>query len=188
MTINFKKTLVSGLVAASLAMVCGSALAAANPVNVAVTFTGNVKDNTCDTPTVVNGNTIDFGIISQANFSSTAGTVGKDKVFSLSFTNCGSDAQNVDITFEGDGAADNASLANGTAVGDATGVGVKLFGGTGYATEMTINDPTAKASYTTLSSGGPHLINLKASAVQTTSATPSAGTLNTQGTLVVTYE
>lgn len=189
MKINFKKTLVSGLVAASLAAVSFGAMAA-NPVDVAVTFTGTILDNTCDTPTVTGGSVIAFGNISRANFNTTAGTVGKEKEFTLSFANCGADAQNVDITFKGTNlAADNISLANGTGASNATGVGVKLLGGTGYATTMTLNDPTAKASYTSLAPGaGPHLISLKAQAVQTTATTPSLGALNAEGTLVVTYE
>lgn len=186
MTINFKKTLVSGLVAASLAAVSYGVMAA-NPVDVQVTFTGTILDNTCDTPEVTGGSTIDFGNISLANFNTTAGTVGKEKEFTLSFANCGADARNIDITFEGANlAADSISLANGTG---ATGVGIKLLGGAGYATTMTLNDSSAKASYTSLASGaGPHFISLKAQAVQTTATTPSPGGLNAEGTLVVTYE
>ncbi len=190
MTINFKKTLVSGLVAASLAVVSGSAMAVSNPVNVDVTFTGTILDNTCDTPTVTGGSTIAFGNISQANFSNTVGTVGKEKLFTVEFENCGANAQNVDITFTGtDDAADGISLPNSIAEGNATGVGVTLLGGNNYGTVMKLNDPTAKASYATLSSGaGPFTINLKAQAVQTTASIPSLGDLDASGTLVVTYE
>ncbi|WP_316424940.1 fimbrial protein [Klebsiella oxytoca] len=192
MTVNFRKTLVSGLVAASLAAISAGTMAAANPVEVAVTFTGTILDNTCGTPTVVGGSAIEFGNISRANFTE-VGAVGKEKVFQLQFTNCGNDAGNVDISFKGDDlAADQTSLANGTGEDDASGVGVKLLGGTDYGTTMTLNNDAAKARYSTLAVGGtsetPHLINLKAQVVQTSETTPSTGYLNTQGTLVVTYE
>lgn len=192
MTVNFRKTLASGLVAASLAAVSAGAMAVANPVSVAVTFTGTILDNTCGTPTVVGGSAIEFGNISRANFTD-VGSVGKEKVFQLQFTDCGDDAGSVDISFQGVNIADDqTSLANGTEEGDASGIGVKLLGGTNYGTTMTLNNDAAKARYSTLAVGGtssaPHLINLKAQVVQTSATTPSLGTLNAQGTLVVTYE
>ncbi|MFA1240772.1 fimbrial protein [Serratia odorifera] len=185
MVVNFKKTLLSGLMVASLAVVSGNVLA--NPVDVSVTFTGTILDNTCDTPTVTDSanNTVDFGRVSLSNFGTAIGTEAAEEEFSLSFTNCGASAEDVNITFRGTAAADNISLDNVS--GTAAGVGVKVYGGPATDTELTINT-AAMGEYTSLSSGtGPHLVPLKAKLVRTTEGAVTAGTLDTQGILVVHY-
>lgn len=190
MTVNFRKTLVSGLVAASLAAVSGGVMA--NPVNVAVTFTGTIVDNTCDTPTVTDstGNIVDFGQVSLANFGPSVGDYAAEQDFSLTFSNCGTDVGNVKVTFTGPEAVDAASLKNIS--GSATGVGVRVFGGPDTDTELTINSDDAAATgvYTSLTSTGSHQLPFKARMVRTTVGADAltVGTLDTQGTLVVHYQ
>ncbi|VUS73244.1 fimbrial protein [Klebsiella huaxiensis] len=189
MTINFKKTLVSGLVAASLAVVSGSAMAVSNPVNVDVTFTGTILDNTCDTVSVGDAGIVAFGTISQSDFGSSGiGAVGATKTFTIDFTNCGTEADDVDVWFVGTTTNTINALDNPTAVGNAENVGVQVYGGAGAATLLKSNDVTAKASYTgALTAGGTGSVDLVAKVVQTTATTPTLGALNASGTLVVQY-
>lgn len=128
MVVNFKKTLLSGLMAVSLVAVSGGALAASAPVNVDVTFTGTILDNTCDTVSVANGGTVDFGNISQSDFSGGVGAVGATKSFTIDFTNCGTEAKDVDVWFVGNTTNAINALDNPIAAGNATDVGVQVWG------------------------------------------------------------
>lgn len=190
MTINFKKTLVSGLVAASLAVVSGSALAVSTPVDVPVTFTGTIMDNTCDTVSVGDAGVVAFNTISLSDFGSSGiGAVGATKTFTIDFANCGTEAGDVDVWFVGSAANNGISaLDNPVAVGNAENVGVQVYGGAGAATLLKSDDTTAKASYTgALTAGGTGSVDLVAKVVQTTATTPTLGALNASGTLVVQY-
>lgn len=191
MTINFKKTLVSGLMAASLAAVSAGAMAASYPVDVPVTFTGTIMDNTCDTVSVGNAGIVAFNTISQSDFgSSGAGAVGATKAFTIDFAGCGTQASDVDVWFVGS-AANNSinALDNPIAAGNAENVGVQVYGGADAATLLKSDDVTAKASYTgVLTAGGTGSVNLVAKVVQTNDAAlPTLGALNASGTLVVQY-
>lgn len=190
MTVNFKKTLVSGLVAASLAAVSCGATAASYPVDVPVTFTGTIMDNTCDTVSVGDAGVVAFGTISQSDFgSSGVGAIGATKTFTIDFANCGTQASGVDVWFVGS-ATNNSinALDNPIAAGNAENVGVNVYGGADAATLLKSDDATAKVSYPeALTAGGTGSVNLVAKVVQTNTTLPSVGVLNASGYLVVQY-
>ncbi|VUS33333.1 fimbrial protein [Klebsiella spallanzanii] len=189
MTVNFKKTLVSGLMAASLAAVSCGAMAASYPVDVPVTFTGTIMDNTCDTVSVGDAGLVAFGTISQSDFgTSGAGAVGATKAFTIDFTGCGTEANDVDVWFTGTTTNSINALDNPTGAGNSENVGVQVYGGAGAATLLKSDDVTAKASYTgVLTAGGTGSVDLVAKVVQTNATLPTLGALNASGTLVVQY-
>ena len=192
MTVNFRKTLASGLVAASLAVVSGGAMAVSTPVEIGVTFTGTILDNTCATPTTTTENmTVDFGRISQTNFGS-AGEAGAIKDFSIEFSDCGSQAGDVQVWFKGTADdVDETALANTVGEGYSTGVAVQVW--KDETTQLEIGNSLSPVLYegllTSETEGGPisGTMNLIAKAVQTGSSLPSVGTLRADGTLVVQY-
>lgn len=189
MTVNFRKTLASGLVAASLAVVSAGAMAASTPVDVAVTFTGTIMDNTCDTVSVGDAGTVAFGTISQSDFGTSGiGAVGATKEFTIDFANCGTEAKDVDVWFVGNTTNAINALDNSTGAGKAANVGIQVYGGTDSSILLKSNDVTAKASYTdVLTPGSTGSVDLVAKVVQTNATTPTLGELHAEGTLYVQY-
>lgn len=189
MTVNFKKTLVSGLVAASLAVVSGNVLAASVPVNVPVTFTGTIMDNTCDTVSVGNAGVVAFNTISLSDFGNSGiGAIGAEKTFTIDFDNCGTQAADVEVWFVGTTANTVNALDNSTGAGNAENVGIQVWGGVAAAVLMKSDDATAKATYMdALTPGGTGSVDLVAKVVQTTATTPTLGDLHAEGILVVQY-
>lgn len=184
MTVNFRKNLVTGLMAASLAVVSWGALAVSTPIDVDVTFTGTILDNTCGTPSTGTGVTVPFGNISQTNFTG-QGSTGATKDFTIEFTGCGTEADDVEVWFRG-----TADGSDGTALentgGTSTGLAVQVWNNSG--SQLEINNETSPILYSgILTANGGGSMPLVAKAVQTTATAPSLGTLNTTGTLVVQY-
>jgi major type 1 subunit fimbrin (pilin) len=189
MTVNFKKTLVSGLMAASLAAVSAGAMATSVPVDVPVTFTGAITDNTCDTPSVENNGVVAFGNILQTAFGTSGiGAVGAEKAFTINFANCGTEADDVEVWFIGATTNTIHALDNPAVAGNSANVGVQVYGGADAGTLLKSDDVMAKATYTgALTAGGTGSVNLVAKVVQTTATLPTLGDLNASGTLVVNY-
>lgn len=179
-TIQFKKTLMGGLVAASLAICSWSATAATTPMT--VTFTGTVLDNTCGTPTVSGGGTVAFGNIARTDFNG-VGSTGATRDFDITFAGCGNDTSGVYVWFDGTTSNTIHALDNPVAEGNATGVGVQVYAN---STQLESDNPTATAALSLAPTGG--TVQLQARVVQTTSTAPSLGALNTQGTLYVQYQ
>ena len=182
MNVVFNKKMMVGLFAASMAVASYGALAASVPVTLSVTFTGNIKNNTCDTPTVSGSGTVAFGTISQSAFSNTVGYTGDTKDFTVTFTNCGNDTTGVNVWFAGTTTNSVHAVDNS---GTSTGVGVQVWNG---ATQLQSDNTSAKTSYTLTSGASPQVKTLQARVVQTTTAKPGVGTLNATGTLYVQYQ
>lgn len=186
MKASFNRKLMAGLVAASMAAASWGALAASTPVPLTVTFTGDIKDNTCDTATVSGGGTVAFGNISASDFGSAAGSSAMSKNFSIAFSNCGTDTSGVKVWFDGTTTNSVNAVDNVAGAGNATGVGVQVWAGT---THLKSDDNTATTTFAlTPSAPAAQTLNLQARVVKTTAAAPTLGALNTSGTLYVSYQ
>ncbi|WP_241185106.1 fimbrial protein [Klebsiella grimontii] len=178
----------AGLVAASMAAASWGVLAASVATPLSVTFTGDIKDNTCDTATVSGGGTVAFGNISASDFGagSAAGTSAMSKDFKISFANCGTQASAVKVWFSGTTTNTVNALDNVAGAGNATGVGVQVWKG---STHLKSDDTSAVTTFTlTPSAPAAQDLTLQARVVKTTAAAPGLGSLNTTGTLFVSYQ
>ncbi|HCQ8391327.1 TPA: type 1 fimbrial protein [Klebsiella oxytoca] len=186
MKASFNRKLMAGLVAASMAAASWGALAASAAVPLTVTFTGDIKDNTCDTATVSGGGTVAFGNISASDFGSAVGSSAMSKDFSIAFSNCGTQASGAKVWFEGTTTNSVSAVDNVAGEDNATGVGVQVWAGT---TQLKSDDTAATTTFAlTPSAPAAQTLNLQARVVKTTAAAPSMGALNTSGTLYVSYQ
>jgi len=180
MKTGFKKFITGGVTAASL-IISAAAMAATVPLS--VTFTGTVVDNTCGTPTVSGGGTVAFGNIARSDFTG-IGTVGGTRNFTITFTECGNDASGVSVWFSGTTNNTIHAVDNPTAAGNATGIGVQVYGNN---TLLESDNTTATTTFTTIDPNGGGTVQLQARVVQTTATAPGLGVLNAQGTVYVQY-
>lgn len=169
------------LLAASLAVLSGSALAAVTvPVN--VTFTGTVTDTTC-TAVTGTGGTVALGNISAGAFSG-AGTTGPEEEFTVSLTGCGAAmANNLTVWVNGTD-IDNttSSLKNMTG---AQNIGVQVLKSDGTA--LTPGNAGSTTAFTGLTVGANNTLSLKARPVQIGGTAPTVGALNVPATLNIVY-
>lgn len=175
-------TLRTTLLAASLALMSGSALAAVT-VPVYVTFTGTVTANTCSTGVAGTAGTVDLGNISTGAFTG-AGTTSPAKNFSVILTGCGSQLAN-SLTVWVDGSnidTGTKSFKNMTGAGN---IGVQIMKAGGTA--LTPGSSTSTASFTGQTAGANNTLNLQARAVQIGGTTPTAGNLSVPATLKIVY-
>lgn len=115
-----------------LSAACMQAMGASD--NAVVNLTATVVNNTCTPQWSTAGETVAFNRVAQKEFVDKR--VGATKQFTLSLTDCGSDAASVQVTAAGiANSIDNSLFAN-TVSGGATEVGIGLWGGSAQATQM----------------------------------------------------
>jgi type 1 fimbria pilin len=188
MAVNFRKSVATTLMALALASVSGAALADTTPVELSVTFTGEILNNTCGTATVSGNGVVAFGDIAQAAFGSSAGDVGATKTFTVSFENCGDATSGVNMWIaaaDADTALNAVNNATGTSMSE--NVAVQVWSGDDQLELSSGATPPASPVTHALTSAA-EAITLTAKVVQTTATRPTPGTLNATGTLYVQYQ
>lgn len=189
MNAKFNKKMVLGLVAASLATASWGALAASTPVPLSVTFTGDIKDNTCGTATITGGSTVAFGNISASDFAAAAGSVGATKNFTIGFANCGTQSSGVNVWFVGPTTNSVSAIDNVAGASNATGVGVQVWAGTTHLkSDSTAATTTFALTPSAQTAPAAQNLTLQARVVKTSATAPGLGALNTTGTLFVSYQ
>ncbi|EQC0057001.1 fimbrial protein [Klebsiella oxytoca] len=188
MAVNFRKSLASTLVVFALASVSDAALADTVPVDLSVTFTGEIRNNTCGTATVSGGGVVPFGDISQASFGGSAGTVGATRTFTVSFENCGDATSGVNMWID----AANSDTALNAVNNDSGGsmsqnVAVQVWSDA-QQLELGSGATPPSSPVTHVLTSAAEDITLTAKVVQTAATLPTPGSLNATGTLYVQYQ
>lgn len=174
------KTNLTFLLLFTCGMVSTQAIAASDTANVNVTAT--VVDNTC-TPVWSSGDIIvDMNRVSKQDFG--ADKIGATKTFDLSLTDCGEDTTRVKVTASGNPSIDSGLFANMINEG-ASGVGVGIWGGAEFSTQLMPNGSTS-AFYNV--NNGEVNMSFLAKLIQVGDTAPSAGEVKSAITLTVDYE